>query len=53
MPINSPRVFTKAPPEFPGFTTASVWRKDWILLSPSKSLDLALIIPAVTVEFKL
>ncbi len=24
IPINSPRVFTKAPPLFPGFTAASV-----------------------------
>ena len=45
-------VFTNAPPEFPGFTAASVCIKD-CLLSPDKSLDLALIIPAVTVEVKL
>ncbi len=25
IPINSPFVFTNAPPEFPGFTAASVW----------------------------
>ena len=25
IPISSPFVFTKAPPEFPGFIAASVW----------------------------
>ena len=25
IPISSPFVFTNAPPEFPGFTAASVW----------------------------
>ena len=38
IPINSPRVFTKAPPLFPGFTAASVWMKDW---SPSFAKFLA------------
>ena len=54
MPINSPCVFTNAPPLFPLFTAASVWMYD--SLTPSlllRSLDLALMIPAVTVEFKL
>ena len=52
IPIKSPRVFTKAPPLFPGFTAASVWMKDWIPLVP-RSLALAETIPAVTVEVKL
>ena len=55
IPTKSPSVFTKAPPELPGFIAASVWIKASI--PPSFkiliSLDLALIIPAVTVEFKL
>ena len=52
IPISSPLVFTRAPPEFPGLTAASVCINDWELL-PDKSLDLALIIPAVTVYVKL
>ena len=54
IPINSPSVLTNAPPLFPMFTAASVWIKDWFLLSLSlRSLDLALMIPAVTVELRL
>ena len=56
IPINSPSKFTKAPPELPGFIAASVCRKDstaWGLFNKFKLLPFALIIPAVTVEFKL
>jgi len=52
IPINSPLIFTKAPPEFPGFTAASVCINDCVF-RPDKSLDFALIIPAVTVEVRL
>ena len=53
--MRSPLRFTKAPPLFPIFTTASVCMNDSILSLP-RSLMLrafALMIPAVTVEFKL
>ena len=54
MPINSPLMFTSAPPLLPKFTAASVWINDWFFWSYSlRSLDLELIIPAVTVEFNL
>ena len=53
IPTNSPLVFTKAPPLFPGLTAASVCIKDSILTLPSKSLPFALTIPAVTVDVKL
>ena len=47
-------MLTKAPPLLPLFTAASVWIYDSFLLSYLfKSRDLALIMPAVTVEFKL
>ena len=55
IPTRSPSVFTRAPPEFPGFIAASVWINASI--PPSFkifiSLDLALTIPAVTVELRL
>ena len=54
IPISSPLVLTSAPPLFPLLTAASVWIYD--SLTPSllfKSLDFALIIPAVTVELRL
>src|SRR5690606_23446737 len=56
IPTNSPLMFTKAPPLFPGFTAASVWINDSIaksLCMISIFRDFALTIPAVTVEFKL
>ena len=58
MPINSPLVFTKAPPLLPWFTAASVCKKDSTGLSLCLeliSIDLffALIIPAVIVTSKL
>ena len=61
IPTSSPFVFTKAPPEFPGFTAASVWIKDSIgtlvlrVRSESRLMfrAFALTIPAVTVEVKL
>ena len=58
MPTNSPSRFTKAPPELPGFTTASVCMKDSIgksdfLRSMLMFLPFALTMPAVTVEFRL
>ena len=57
IPINSPFVFTNAPPELPGFTAASVWINASIAyLSSSRILILrafAETIPAVTVDSKL
>ena len=56
IPISSPFVFTKAPPLLPGFTAASVWINDSILLlSPPIEIPrpLALTIPAVTVDVRL
>src|SRR5690606_40238876 len=52
MPIKSPLLFTKAPPEFPWFTAASVCMNDCIPFS-DKFLALADTIPAVTVDVKL
>jgi hypothetical protein len=61
IPTNSPFVFTRAPPLFPGFTAASVWIKDsmgntsCLERSDNKFIFLAFAetIPAVTVEVKL
>ena len=56
MPTNSPRVLTRAPPELPGLTAASVWMKDSIFISAFKMLmfrALALTMPAVTVDVRL
>ena len=57
MPTSSPRVLTSAPPLLPGFTAASVWMNDSILLrsEPPDMMPrpLALTMPAVTVEFRL
>ena len=50
-PISSPRVFTKAPPEFPGLMAASVCIKLSTPLAP-KERALAEMIPAVTVLFR-
>src|SRR5215469_15622795 len=51
IPISSPRVFTRAPPELPLLMGASVWRKSskLPLLSPVARC-LALMIPEVTVS---
>ena len=47
-------MLTSAPPLLPTLTAASVWINDWFIWSYSfRSLDLELIIPAVTVEFRL
>ncbi len=55
IPIKLPLVLINAPPEFPSLIAASVWINDSI--PPSLSIlifrDLAQIIPAVTVEFRL
>jgi len=53
IPITSPLVFKRGPPEFPGLTAASVCIKESIDPLPSKSLPFALTIPAVTVDVKL
>ena len=59
IPINSPFKFTKAPPELPGFTAASVWMNDssGFMSGESRSImfwrPLAETIPAVTVDSKL
>ena len=50
IPTKSPFVFTKAPPEFPGLTAASVCIKDWFF---PRLRTFALIIPAVTVDVRL
>ena len=49
IPTNSPFIFTRAPPEFPGFIDASVWMKSSYPLSLIPVLPSALTIPEVTV----
>ncbi len=52
MPISSPRVFSSAPPEFPGLIEASVWIKSSYSSMPIPVRPRALTIPIVTVCFK-
>ena len=49
MPINSPRRFTRAPPELPGLIDASVWMKSSKPSGESPLRPSALTIPDVTV----
>ena len=51
IPINSPRVFTSAPPELPWLMGASVCRKSWKLPLPEPvARPFALMMPDVTVS---
>ena len=52
IPINSPRVFSSAPPELPGLMEASVWIKSSYSSMPIPVRPRALTIPMVTVCFR-
>src|SRR5260370_14762640 len=48
MPITSPSMLTRGPPELPGLMAASVWMKDWNWRFGTMLRPLAETMPAVT-----